>query len=198
MMHFDSSQRIHLDHLHSVDSIQRLINMRHQPPSLRPQNTANHEMQIKYFVYVMERASYLTDKAGLDKMCWVLDCPGYSMKTAPPMKTSMETLRIMQDHYPERLGEAICYKPPTLWTVSRGRDEHFERSFVLPILSQFCPTCKNTFRDRRRCDCVYRALIAPSQMFWRMIKPFVDPVTVAKVCMATDAEADRLVRPPFP
>ena len=33
------------------------------------------------------------------------------------MKTSRETLSILQDHYPERLALAVCYNPPVMFTV---------------------------------------------------------------------------------
>jgi hypothetical protein len=48
---------------------------------MRPrfQNTKDHDDQIAYFVYIMERASQICDAAGEEKMCWVVDFPGYSM-----------------------------------------------------------------------------------------------------------------------
>ena len=46
-----------------------------------------------------------------------LDFTGWSLKTAPARKTSLETLAILQDHYPERLGQAICLNPPWMFSV---------------------------------------------------------------------------------
>ena len=43
------------------------------------------------------------------------------MFNAPPFKTSMETLNILQNHYPERLKRAFCIRPPFIfnafWTM---------------------------------------------------------------------------------
>ena len=33
------------------------------------------------------------------------------------MKTSRETLAILQEHYPERLAVAVCYNPPWIFAV---------------------------------------------------------------------------------
>ena len=33
------------------------------------------------------------------------------------MKTSKETLSILQDHFPERLAVAVCYNPPWIFAV---------------------------------------------------------------------------------
>lgn len=51
-------------------------------------------------------------------MCWILDFGGYSMKNAPPLKVSMHCNHVLQNHYPERLGLAICYHAPTLFSLT--------------------------------------------------------------------------------
>ena len=55
-------------------------------------------------------------------MMWLVDFVGYSLRTAPPLSTTRTTVHILQNHYPERLGAALCYYPPRLfsytWRVS--------------------------------------------------------------------------------
>ena len=74
-------------------------------------------------------------------MAWLLDYVGYNRKNQPPFTVSMQTLHIVQNHYPERLGRAVNFQPPFLF-----------------------------------------------DLFWRAIRPFVDPVTrdklVGAVCVA--------------
>lgn len=53
--------------------------------------------------------------AGVGKMTWLLDMHGYSRKYSPPLKVSMQTIHVLQNHYPERLGKALVCRAPTLF-----------------------------------------------------------------------------------
>mmetsp|Transcript_2312 Transcript_2312/g.3228 ORF Transcript_2312/g.3228 Transcript_2312/m.3228 type:complete len:267 (+) Transcript_2312:162-962(+) len=78
---------------------------------MRPaaENTKNHEGNIIHLVYHMERATKILLRRGTDveKLCLIIDCAGYSVLNAAPMKTSRASLDILQHQYPERLG--VCY-----------------------------------------------------------------------------------------
>jgi hypothetical protein len=52
-----------------------------------------------------------------EKLVILIDFTGWTLATAPPMKTSRETLSILQDHFPERLAVAVCYNPPWIFAV---------------------------------------------------------------------------------
>lgn len=51
-------------------------------------------------------------------MCWLLDFEGYSMHNAPPIRVSIHCNSILANHYPERLGQAVCYHAPTLFSMT--------------------------------------------------------------------------------
>ncbi|KAF6254282.1 CRAL-TRIO domain-containing protein [Scenedesmus sp. NREL 46B-D3] len=51
-------------------------------------------------------------------MTWLLDFVGYSMRNAPAIRTSLAVLHTLQNHYPERLGQAVCYYAPTLFSMT--------------------------------------------------------------------------------
>ena len=88
---------------------------------MRPkfENTKDHNGNMKHLVYHMERAIAIMNKQekGVEKIVLLIDYDGYSIFNAPPMKTSMETLSILQNHYPERLARAYCIKPPFIFNM---------------------------------------------------------------------------------
>lgn len=55
---------------------------------------------------------------GVGKMTWLLDFGGYSLRNAPSIRTSINVLQVLQNHYPERLGLAVCYHAPALFSVT--------------------------------------------------------------------------------
>jgi len=73
---------------------------------LRParENTTSYERQVKYFVWVIERALKLMP-AGVDRYVVIMDFDGYSLSSAPPMSTVIEIMKIFSNHYP---GMSAC------------------------------------------------------------------------------------------
>ena len=65
----------------------------------------------------MERAKAIMQKTsgGFGKMCLIIDYAGFTLRHSVPMKTSMQTIRILQSHYPEMLGVAFFISPPMVF-----------------------------------------------------------------------------------
>lgn len=84
----------------------------------RCENTKNYDIQMKLVVYHLETVSWLADLTASSgcKLCWIVDFVGYTYSNSPPMKVSMQFLHIMQSHYPERLGVAIAYRAPKMFS----------------------------------------------------------------------------------
>ena len=68
----------------------------------RLENSKSHDSNLKHLVYHLERAISIMENndQGVEKMILIIDFEGYSLLNAPPMKTSMATLHILQDYYP--------------------------------------------------------------------------------------------------
>ena len=91
----------------------------------RNENTKDHEGNIRNLVYTLESARTALEReetaAGrsypeaVSRFRWIIDFKGYSLRNAPPIKTSRETLRVLQDCYPESLGEAVLWDPPRIF-----------------------------------------------------------------------------------
>ena len=107
----------------------------------RNENSKSHDGNLKHVVWNLEKAiACMEATTQQEKLVLIIDYDGFSMSSAPPMKTSKATLNILQDHYPERLFRAYVIRPLTLFYG-----------------------------------------------FFKMISPFIDPVTKGKIVMLTNA-----------
>ena len=98
---------------------------------MRPsrENTREHDGNIKLLVYTFENALWRTHGEQIargssdvsllsqEQICMLINFSQWSLRLSPSWRTSMETLHIMQEHYPERLGLAVCYDPPSVFSV---------------------------------------------------------------------------------
>ena len=75
---------------------------------------------ITFSLALLTRIGSLTCacSAGVVKMTWLVDFVGYSLRTAPPVRTQIQTTQMLQNHYPERLGLAVCYHAPRLFSLA--------------------------------------------------------------------------------
>ncbi|XP_012839520.1 PREDICTED: uncharacterized protein LOC105959905 [Erythranthe guttata] len=82
---------------------------------MRPglQNSNSVEEQIKCLVYCMESAISNLDE-DQEQMVWLIDFQKWNMASIS-VKVTRETARVLQDHYPERLGIAVFYNPPKVF-----------------------------------------------------------------------------------
>ncbi|KAL7081547.1 hypothetical protein ACP275_14G046900 [Erythranthe tilingii] len=83
---------------------------------LRPgmQNTTSLDNNIKHLVYLIENA-ILNLQDGQEQMAWLIDFTGLSLSTNVSIKSAKDTVNILQNHYPERLGIAFLYSPPRIF-----------------------------------------------------------------------------------
>nr|GEW61226.1 hypothetical protein [Tanacetum cinerariifolium] len=78
------------------------------------QNTTSLDSQIKQLVYMMENA-ILNLPQGQEEIVWLVDFTGLSFRINVPVKTARDSVNILQNHYPQRLGAAILYNPPRIF-----------------------------------------------------------------------------------
>lgn len=96
---------------------------------MRPdrENTYKHEDNIKFLIYTLENILWKSSRSNEplgsnvdlapEQITILINFTNWSRKNAVPMATARETLSILQNHYPERLGLAVCFNPPTIFRV---------------------------------------------------------------------------------
>jgi hypothetical protein len=87
------------------------------------ENTWQHDGNLKHLVYSIERciAAMEHHPKRQEKMTLLIDFDGYNILTFPPIQTCLDTISIVQTHYPERLQKAYCVRGPWIlqgfWTT---------------------------------------------------------------------------------
>ncbi|XP_062005185.1 uncharacterized protein LOC133722321 isoform X1 [Rosa rugosa] len=87
---------------------------------MRPgfQNTNAVNEQILYLVYCMENA--INSNPDHEQMVWLINFQLWNTSSIS-LKVTRETAKVLQNHYPERLGLGILYNPPKIfesfWTM---------------------------------------------------------------------------------
>lgn len=81
------------------------------------ENSKDYAQNLRYVVYTIERA-VAAMPPGVEQMALLIDFKGYSRHNAPPLNVSLETLNILSNHYPERLGLALMVDSPWLFSLA--------------------------------------------------------------------------------
>jgi hypothetical protein len=117
---------------------------------LRPrnENTRTHTGNIVNLVYSLERISALIRQGRPSKLLLIIDFKGYSMMNAPPMKTSMETLNILQN-------QCVAYRAsarPARLALDPRHDAHARTLRVPPSRAPQLPRAPRQGRAPRCAD----------------------------------------------
>jgi hypothetical protein len=85
---------------------------------MRPdrENSTNYENQLKLLVYTLERGVRLMGD-GVSQLVWIIDFAGYNGYNYPPLSQCSQTIKILSDHYPERLGACFIMNAPWLFGI---------------------------------------------------------------------------------
>ena len=82
------------------------------------ENSKDHAMQLRSLVYHVCRVDRACRRnPNLGKYLLFIHLRDFKLSKAPGRKQSTNTLSLLQDQFPERLGRAILYKPPTVFAA---------------------------------------------------------------------------------
>lgn len=126
------------NYVHGKDKLGRPVV--YMKPRNQLKEAGTQKQQMRHLVYTLERAIWEMGP-DVEKYVLLIDFGGYSIRNAPNIATQRETMSILQDQYPERLGMAVFVDAPFL----------FNQTF-------------------------------------KLLRPFVDPVTAAKLVFVSGKE----------
>ncbi|KAJ3130966.1 hypothetical protein HK100_007087 [Physocladia obscura] len=73
----------------------------------RNENTKTYDRQIRYSVFMLEKAVRLMP-SGVERTDVIVDYENLDMWNATPLSVSLKFLNVLSSHYPERLGLFVC------------------------------------------------------------------------------------------
>lgn len=83
---------------------------------------------VTQLVYNLERAAACM-RAGVEKLTLLIDFRGYTRRVSPSWAIQRQTLTILQEHHPERLGLAVMWAAPALFHAAYA----LLRPFIDPV-----------------------------------------------------------------
>ena len=67
-------------------------------------------------MYILEGTVQSMPDVGDGKMNIIIDFQGWTLRNSPPLRTTKETVSILQNQYPERLHKAYLLNPPGIFS----------------------------------------------------------------------------------
>eukprot|EP01100_Stratorugosa_tubuloviscum_P004066 TRINITY_DN1_c3_g1_i1.p1 TRINITY_DN1_c3_g1~~TRINITY_DN1_c3_g1_i1.p1 ORF type:complete len:368 (+),score=167.60 TRINITY_DN1_c3_g1_i1:127-1230(+) len=90
----------------------------------RYDTTKDIDKKFKHLIHTLETATRLAETKGAEQMTWILDFSGASSMAGgkgssmkDEIKLALQCLHAVQDHYPERLGNALVLFPPFMFSL---------------------------------------------------------------------------------
>lgn len=83
------------------------------------QNTQKSDRQLHHLVWMLERVIDMMP-AGQESLALLVDFKASSNSTNPSVSQGRETISILQNHYPERLGRALVINSECIFSQSGG------------------------------------------------------------------------------
>ena len=81
------------------------------------QNSSNYDESLTFVAFSLDQAVDIMPPT-VDKYLVFFNLKNFSLFNCPPVKSCSETVFMLSNGYPERLGHLIVYKPPfVLWSV---------------------------------------------------------------------------------
>ncbi|PNH09922.1 Random slug protein 5 [Tetrabaena socialis] len=85
---------------------------RKRADAFQPSESASY---LRYLAFTLETCARAM-QGGQEKWVWLMDMRGYSRANSPPLGVSMATLRILADHFPERLHRCFFIDAPSIFS----------------------------------------------------------------------------------
>ena len=81
------------------------------------QNTKDTNGQLRFLAWSLNLACRFMTPSVVDKYVVFINLEKFSIFTCPSMDTSKETINMLCNMFPERMGHCICYKGPAYFTT---------------------------------------------------------------------------------